>query len=73
MQGKAAETCGGSNRLDVCQYTSSSGPGKRGLTYDTNNPGKNASWANHFREYSKVSWGYDYDYPSHNLSSQFEL
>jgi hypothetical protein len=79
-KGNSAETCGGPNRLDVYQYSSSgsgggtpTGTGKRGLAYNNNNPGANAEYANLFRGYSKVSWGYDWGYPSYNLDSSFEL
>lgn len=71
-KGNAAETCGGPNRLDVYQYTSSAS-GKRGLAYNNNNPGANAEYANLFTGYSKVSWGYDWGYPSWGLASSFEL
>jgi hypothetical protein len=70
------ETCGGPNRLDVYQYTSSSSgssPGKRGLAYNNNNPSANAEYANLFAGYSKISWGYDWGYPSWGLGSSFEL
>lgn len=74
-KGNSAETCGGPNRLDVYQYTSSgtSGSAKRGLAYNNNNPGGNADYANLFVGYSKISWGYDWGYPSYSLDSSFEL
>ena len=80
-KGNSAETCGGPNRLDVYQYTSSgtsgsgsgSGSGKRGLAYNNNNPDANAEYANLFVGYTKVSWGYDWGFPSFGLDSSFEL
>jgi hypothetical protein len=75
-KGDNAETCGGPNRLDVYQYATSrpaNGPAKRGLVYNNNNPGSNAEYANLFKGYSKVSWGYDWGYPSQGLDSSFEL
>lgn len=73
--GNSAETCGGSNRLDVYQYSSSAsaGTGKRGVAYTNNNPGGNAEYANLFRGYNTVTWGYDWGYPSDNLDPSFEL
>jgi hypothetical protein len=75
-KGNTVETCGGPNRLDVYQYTSSSpgsSPGKRGLAYNNNNPSANAEYANLFVGYSKISWGYDWGYLSWGLDSPFEL
>lgn len=75
-KGASGETCGGSNRLIVYQYgTSSTAPsaGKRGLAYNNNNPAANAQYANLFVGYSKISWGYDWGFPSYGLSSAFEL
>jgi hypothetical protein len=74
-KGDASETCGGSNGLDVYQYTSSStsGSGKRGLAYNNNNPTANAEYANLFVGYPAITWGYDWGYPSWSLSSTFEL
>ena len=73
--GNAAETCGGSNRLTV--FTASgatgSGTGKRGLCYNNNNPHADATYANLFKGYQKVSWAYDWGYPSWGLDSHFEL
>lgn len=78
--GNAAEMCGGPNRLTVYQSTSSggttppaSGTGKRGLPYNNNNPSANAVYANMFRGYSKISWAYDWGYPSWGLDAFFEL
>lgn len=80
--GKAAETCGGANRLTVSKLSSggggtapppASGTGKRGLPYNNNNPSKNAVYANMFKGFSKVSWAYDWGYPSWDLDSYFEL
>ena len=74
--GNSAETCGGPNRLDVYQYSSgggSTGTGKRGLAYNNNNPAGNAEYANLFTGYSKITWGYDWGYPSYDLDSSFEL
>ncbi len=72
-KGNAAETCGGSNRLDVYQYGSSSSTGKRGVAYNSNNPYNNAQLANLFVGYNTISWGYNWGYPSYGLSSTFEL
>ncbi|OBT38940.1 hypothetical protein VE00_10492 [Pseudogymnoascus sp. WSF 3629] len=84
--GNSSETCGGPNRLDV--YSSTSSPsttssstptstpgstGKRGLAYNNNNPSANAEYANLFKGYSKVSWGYDWGYPSWDLDASFEF
>ena len=73
--GNAAEICGGPNRLNVYQYTSTSSTviGKRGLAYNNNNPAANAEYANLFVGYSSISWGYDWGYPSFGLDSSFEL
>jgi hypothetical protein len=78
--GNAAEKCGGPNRLTVYQSTSSggstsppSGTGKRGLAYNNNNPSGNATFANMFKGYSKISWAYDWGYPSYGLDASFEL
>lgn len=73
--GDSAETCGGPNRLDVYQYASSStaSGGKRGLAYNNNNPSGNAIYANLFEGYDKITWGYDWGFPSWSLGSQFEL
>jgi len=77
-KGNTAEICGGSNGLSVYKYGSSSTPppsgtGKRGLAYNNNNPAGNAEYANLFKGYSSVSWGYDWGYPAYNLDSSFEL
>lgn len=78
--GNSAEICGGPNRLDVYQYSSSgsggggsTGVGKRGLAYNNNNPDQNAEYANLFTGYSKITWGYDWGYPAYNLDPSFEL
>jgi hypothetical protein len=47
--------------------------GKRGIAYNNNNPSGNAVYANLFKGKSKVSWGYDWGYPSWSLDSSFEL
>jgi hypothetical protein len=47
--------------------------GKRGLAYNNNNPDDNATYANLFKGYSSVTWGYDWGYPSYDLDSSFEL
>jgi hypothetical protein len=47
--------------------------GKRGIAYNNNNPSRNAVYANLFKGNSKVSWGYDWGYPSWNLDASFEL
>lgn len=77
-KGDAAETCGGSNRLSVYQLSSGStppseGPRKRGLGYNNNNPAGNAIFANMFKGYKKISWAYDWGYPSWDLDGVFEL
>lgn len=46
---------------------------KRGLAYNTNNPDSNAVYANLFTGYNKISWGYDWGFPSAGLSPSFEL
>ena len=73
--GNKAEICGGSNRLTVSQHTTTAptAAGKRGLAYNNNNPGASAEYANLFKGYPKVSWGYDWGYPSWGLDSSFEL
>jgi len=78
--GAPSEICGGPNRLTAYQYSSGGGggssppaSGKRGLAYNNNNPGGNAEYANFFAGQSKVSWGYDWGYPSWGLSSSFEF
>ncbi|KAG0650392.1 WSC domain-containing [Hyphodiscus hymeniophilus] len=74
--GNSAETCGGSNRLNVYQDTSPSTPtstGKRGLVYNNNNPAANAEYADLFKGYSKISWGYDWGFPSFGLDASFEF
>jgi hypothetical protein len=72
-KGNSAETCGGPNRLDVYQYTAAASSGKRGLNYNNNNAYGNAIFANYFKGYPKVSWGYDWGYPSWGLDSSFEF
>lgn len=48
--------------------------GKRGLAYNNNNVYGNATYANKFfANAPQVTWGYDWGYPSWNLSSVFEL
>jgi hypothetical protein len=48
--------------------------GKRGLAYNNNNAYGNATYANEFfANSSQVTWGYDWGYPSWNLSSVVEL
>lgn len=74
--GNSAQICGGANRLSVYKSGASSTPlttGKRGLAYNNNNPSKNAQYANLFVGQSKVTWGYDWGFPSWDLSSTFEL
>jgi hypothetical protein len=46
---------------------------KRGIAYNNNNPSGNAVYANLFKGHTKVSWAYDWGYPSWNLDSSFEL
>lgn len=47
--------------------------GKRGLCYNDNNPSSNAVYANLFKGYEKVTWAYDWGYPSWDLDESFEL
>lgn len=49
------------------------GTGKRGLCYNNNNPSANAVFANLFKGYEKVSWAYDWGYPSWDLDESIEL
>jgi hypothetical protein len=77
-KGNSAETCGGPNRLTAFSYGGSTTPqptgsGKRGLGYNNNNPSGNAVYANMFKGNAKVSWGYDWGFPSYGLDSGFEL
>ncbi len=73
-KGNAAEACGGSDRLDIYQYgLPSTATGKRGLAYNNNNPAANAEYANLFAGYNSITWGYDWGFPSYDLSSTFEL
>ncbi|PQE04599.1 hypothetical protein CJF30_00004400 [Rutstroemia sp. NJR-2017a BBW] len=77
-KGNSAETCGGPNRLTAFSYGGSTAPppagtGKRGLGYNNNNPSANAVYANMFKGNAKVSWGYDWGYPSYGLDSSFEF
>jgi hypothetical protein len=46
---------------------------KRGIAYNNNNPSGNAVYANLFKGHTKVSWAYDWGFPSWNLDSSFEL
>ena len=74
--GDSSQTCGGPNRLTAWSYTSTGTPpptGKRGLAYNDDNPSASAVYANLFKGYSKVSWGYDWGYPSHGLDPYFEF
>lgn len=73
--GNAGEICGGPNRLTIFQSSSvgGAGTGKRGLAYNNNNPNANAFYANMFKGYNKVSWAYDWGYPSWSLDTFFEL
>jgi len=68
--GDTAEICGGPNRLSFYEYSAT---GKRGLAYNNNNPTANAVYANLFAGYSKITWGYDWGFPSWGLNSSFEL
>ncbi|TQV98829.1 hypothetical protein V2A60_007475 [Cordyceps javanica] len=75
-KGSSAETCGGPDRLTVYQLSSSppsAGIAKRGLAYNNNNPSKNSVYANMFKGYSKISWAYDWGYPSWGLDEVFEF
>lgn len=82
--GDSAEACGGPNRLTVYRYSSSGtdsstdpdpepSTGKRGLCYNDNNPSGNAVYANLFKGYSKVLWGYDWGFTSDGLDLSFEF
>ncbi|KAG4028447.1 hypothetical protein MFRU_021g00380 [Monilinia fructicola] len=78
--GNQAETCGGPNRLTLYQNSGSgtnptnpSKSGKRGLAYDRNNPFGDATFANLFKSYSKITWGYDWGFPSWGLDSSIEF
>ncbi|ESZ98873.1 hypothetical protein SBOR_0731 [Sclerotinia borealis F-4128] len=87
-KGNSAETCGGPNRLTVFQNggsgsgTTPSSPtnptypsksGKRGLAYNKNNPFGDASLGNLLKGYSKITWGYDWGFPSYSLDSSIEF
>lgn len=74
-KGNTAEICGGPNRLSLFQYSGSgsASSAKRGLSYNNNNPYGNAAYANLFEGYQKVSWGYDWGYPSWGLAPTFEF
>ena len=41
--------------------------GKRGLNYN------NATWANYFKGYPQVTWGYNWGWPSNGLDASFEF
>lgn len=76
--GDSMEICGGPNRLTVYQHTNTSpgtspSTGKRGLCYNNNNPSANAIYANLFKGYNKVSWGYNWGFPSYDLDPLFEF
>jgi hypothetical protein len=51
----------------------SASTGKRGIAYSTGNLDGNATYANLFKDYNKVTWGYDWGYPSHGLDASFQL
>ena len=46
---------------------------KRGLAYNNNNPNGDATYANLFKDYPKISWGYDWGYPAWGLDPSLEL
>lgn len=74
--GNADEKCGGANGLSVYQRGAkppTAALGKRGLAYNNNNPTANAVYANLFKGYNKISWGYDWGYPAWGLDSSIEL
>ncbi|KAI9650547.1 hypothetical protein NHQ30_000564 [Ciborinia camelliae] len=77
--GNSGETCGGPNRLTAFQSggtgttPSPSKSGKRGLAYNDNNAYKDATLANLLKGYSKITWGYDWGFPSHSLDSSIEF
>ena len=41
--------------------------GKRGLNYN------NATWANYFKGYPQITWGYNWGWPSNGLDPSFEF
>jgi hypothetical protein len=41
--------------------------GKRGLNYN------DAAWANYFVGYPKITWGYNWGWPSNGLDGSFEF
>lgn len=81
--GNSAQTCGGPNRLTTFQTggsgttptppTTPNKSGKRGLAYNNNNSFKDATLANLLKGYSKITWGYDWGFPSWGLDSGIEL
>lgn len=64
---------GHSSYSDTSKRSTTTTVAKRGLAYNNNNPDSNAAYANLFAGYSKISWGYDWGYPSWGLDSDFEL
>lgn len=47
--------------------TTATAQGKRGLNYN------NATWANYFKGYPQVTWGYNWGWPSNGLDASFEF
>ncbi|KAF9883835.1 hypothetical protein FE257_002772 [Aspergillus nanangensis] len=47
--------------------------GKRGLCYNNDNPSKDAVFANLYKGMDKVTWAYDWGYPSWGLDSSLEF
>ncbi|KAJ5889304.1 hypothetical protein N7504_010114 [Penicillium tannophilum] len=64
---------GHSSHSDTAKRSAATNVAKRGLAYNNNNPNNNAAYANLFAGYPKVSWGYDWGYPSWGLGSNFEF
>jgi hypothetical protein len=57
----------------ILAATTAAGTGKRGAAYNNNNDYGDATYANMLSNYSQVTWGYDWGFPSYNLSSNLEL
>jgi len=71
--GNSAETCGGSNRLNVYQWMGT-GVAKRGINYTPVNNYNNATLANMLAGFPTMSWAYNYgDQSTYGLASNIEL
>lgn len=71
--GNSAETCGGSNRLNVYQWLGT-GSSKRGINYTPDNNYNNATLANYLAGYPTISWAYNYgDTSTYGLDTNIEL